>query len=334
MNEYDIIKTIAAQFPRSRDQLNNLFECDAELIRIGDRIWGLTLDDFSPGEDLFTSDHPEVLGANLAVATLSDLLAAGIEPRFFMQALSIPRNAPSSFIAGVTGGIRMVLEKAHCALCGGDLGTADPWRYCGFAMGPVVAPRPLTHKLPGTPQTLWVTGTIGDANLAALQKGSTPPFELRLKEATAIQKCATGCIDTSGGLLDAIWILHELNPGIRFEIHAERIPLAEGIREFAKRAGLPAEAALVGGAGEYELLFAAPKNLSDSSKHELEEMGITAIADLLTDNTPGVHIRRNGKIIGTMTGPPPCPRSAETVADHVQAVAGFAGALFGAMERK
>jgi len=334
MNEYDIIRTIAAQFPRSKDQLSNPFECDAELIKIGNQVWGLTMDDFSPDEDLFTSDHPEALGANLAVATLSDLLAAGIEPRFFMHALSIPRNAPSTFIEGVTEGIRMVLAKANCTLCGGDLGTADPWRYCGFAMGPACSARPLTHKLPSTPQTLWVTGTLGDANLAVLQNGSTPLFELRLKEAAAIQRCATGCIDTSGGLLDAIWILHELNPGIRFDIHAEQIPLAIGIREYAQRVGLPAEAALVGGAGEYELLFAAPKNLSDSSKHELQKMGITVIADLSISNTPGVHIQRNGEIIGTMTSPPPCPRAEETVSDHVKAVAGFTRTLFGAMEWK
>ena len=30
------------------------------------------MDDFSPEEDIFTSDRPEVLGANLAVATLSE----------------------------------------------------------------------------------------------------------------------------------------------------------------------------------------------------------------------------------------------------------------------
>lgn len=327
MNEYDIIRTIAAKFPRSKSQLNNLFECDAELIKIGNQVWGLTMDDFSPEEDMFTSDHPEILGANLAVAILSDLLAAGVEPRFFMHALSIPKNVSPSFLEGMTDGIRTVLQEANCALCGGDLGATETWRYCGFAMGPVSSVKPLTHKLSGRPQTLWVTGQLGDANWAAMKKTSTPTFELRIKEAKAIRRYATGCIDTSGGLMDAIWILHEWNPGIRIEIHAEKIPLATGIREFAKMAGIPAEAALVGGAGEYELLFATSEDLTDSSRKELEEMGMTAMADLSINTSPGVLIYRNGSIVGTMTNPPPCPR-AETVSDHVKAVAGFTTTLF------
>jgi thiamine-monophosphate kinase len=329
MNEYDMIRTMAAKFPRSKNQLNNLFECDAELVRIGNRVWGLTMDDFSPEEDIFTSDHPEILGANLVVATLSDLLAAGVEPRFFMHALAVPRDVHKPFLEGLTEGIRVVLEEADCAFCGGDLGTTDPWRYCGFAMGPVISAKPLTHKLSDKPRTLWVTGRLGDANLAVLQKTSTPAFELRLQEAEAIRRYATGCIDTSGGLMDAIWILYEWNPAVRIEIHAEKIPLAPGISEFASMAGIPAEAALVGGAGEYELLFATSEDLADSSKKELEDLGMTAIATLSVNTFPGVFVYRNGNASGVMTNPPPCPRAVATVSDHVRDVAGFAMTVFG-----
>jgi len=334
MTEYEIIRAMAAKFPRSQKQLNQLFECDAELLQIGGQVWGLTMDDFSPEEDLFTSDRPEVLGANLAVATLSDLFAAGAEPQFFLHAVSIPRNAAPAFLDGVTEGIRSVLQKAGCALCGGDFGTADPWRYCGFAMGPVTAGKPLTHKLSGRPHTLWVTGRLGDANWAAVQQASTPAFELRLDEAKAIRRCAAGCIDTSGGLMDAIWLLQECNPGLRFEIHAERIPLSAGIREGAQQAGIPAEAALVGGAGEYELLFATAEDLTAESRRELEAMGMTAIADLSVSQSPGVHVLRNGILAGTMTTPPPCPRSAVTLPDYVKEVAVFAHALFGGDEQR
>jgi thiamine-monophosphate kinase len=265
MNEYDLIRAMAAKFPRSKDQLNRLFECDAELIKIGDQVWGLTMDDFSPNEDLFTSDNPAALGANLAVATLSDLLAAGVAPRFFMHAVSLPRGVAQSFIDGLVEGIADVLKDAGCTLCGGDLGTSDNWRYCGFAMGPVASARPLTHRLPKAPQSLWITGELGDANLAALRKTPTPAFELRLKEVVAIRQHATACIDTSGGLMDAVWILREMNPEMGFTIHADRIPMASGLREFAKKSGIPAEAALLGGAGEYELLFTTPMALPEAT---------------------------------------------------------------------
>ncbi|MCX7010813.1 MAG: AIR synthase related protein [Kiritimatiellaeota bacterium] len=330
MNEYDIIRAIAAKYPRSPSQLNQLFECDSELLKLGGQVWGLTMDEFSPTEDLFTSDDPALLGANLTVATLSDLLAAGAEPKFFMHAVSLPHKATPAFIEGLAEGIGRILKQADCALLGGDLGTAESWRYCGFAMGPVVAAKPLTHRLPSVPQTLWITGELGDANLAALQRGPTPAFQLRLPEAVAIRQHATACIDTSGGLMDALWILHELNPAMRFELHAEKIPLASGIREFSKTAGIPAEAALLGGAGEYELLFATPSNLAPATTAVLTDLGMTPIADVTANGTAGIQIFRQGRPVATMTDPPPCPRAAGDTTEHIKAVIAAAGKLFGA----
>jgi thiamine-monophosphate kinase len=317
MTEADIIRLFTQPFRRSEHQLNAPFECDAELLRIGDETWAYSIDDFSPEEDLFTSDNPQRLGANLVTATLSDLLAAGAEPRFFMHALTLPPDAGIEFIQGLRDGICATLEQADCTLCGGDLGCGPTWRYSGFAMGPAV--RPLTRKLPDTSTALWVTGQLGDANLAALLQAPTPAFELRLQEAAVIRKYATGCIDTSGGLMDALWNLHDINPHLRIELHRERVPLAEGLSSIGN---MPPEAALVGGAGEYELLFATP-DLDAAAEAELVEMGMTRIAVVSTDN-PGlfVHDRR-------VETPPPCPRSGESMENYIAEVIRYATDLFG-----
>lgn len=317
MTEADIIRLFTQPFPRSEQQLNAPFECDAELLRIGDEIWACSIDDFSPEEDLFTSENPQRLGANLVTATLSDLLAAGAEPRFFMHALTLSPNTDNEFLQGLRDGIRATLEQANCFLCGGDLSQGATWRYSGFAMGPTA--RPLTRKLPETSTALWVTGSLGDANLAALLQAPTPAFELRLKEAAVIRKYATGCIDTSGGLMDALWNLHSLNPHLRIELHREHIPMDEGLSSIDH---IPPEAALVGGAGEYELLFATPE-LDATEEAELTALGITRIADLSTAN-PGLFVH-NRKV----ETPPPCPRSGESMENYIGAVIHYAAAVFG-----
>ena len=319
MNEYELIKKMAEKFPRSREQQNRLFECDAELVSIGGQVWGMTMDEFSPEEDLFTSDNPEMLGANLTVATLSDLFAAGVGPKFFMQAISLPREVEKVFVDGLLRGIKEVLDQTGCSLCGGDVGVAEQWRFCGFAMGPVVSKKPITHVMPEIQQTLWVTGTLGDANLAALQKSPTPSFELRIKETKLIRKCATACIDTSGGFLDALWILHEQNPGMRFEIHLDKLPLTREVQAMSGT-GIPKEAALMGGAGEYELLFSTHQNLDVSMETELREAGITLVGSCGLADEAGINTYRGGKKIGKMASPPPCPRAAATVEDHVRQV--------------
>lgn len=329
MNECDLIRSMTALFPRSPLQRNEPFSSDAELIEINGRLWALTIDEFSPEEDLFSSDDPERLGANLATATLSDLLAAGAAPTFFMDAVSVAKDADAAFVSGLAEGIRSVLNQANCALCGGDVGTAETWRFCGFAMGPIVENRPLTHIVPEEPHTLWVTGRLGDANLAAFEGNPTPRFELRLEEARVIRRHGAACIDTSGGFMDAVWLLHTQNPLMRFAIDLEKLPLAQGLDGLAKRSRIPQWAALLGGAGEYELLFAAPATLPESITTELSSIGAACVGAIAPHAEPGVYVRRNGETVGVMSAPPPCPRDAATIDDHIEDVLRMAKRLFG-----
>jgi thiamine-monophosphate kinase len=314
MTEYDIIRSFSQNFKRSSEQQNGLFESDAELIKIGDQLWALTMDEFNPDEDLFTSENPEVLGANLAVATLSDLFASGADPVWYMHSVSFAKSVDSEFIEGLSKGISSVINEVGCSVCGGDMGCAVTWRYCGFAMGQVPNNRPLTRKIPTEPQSLWVTGSLGDANLAALIGSPTPCFELRFDESKAIRSMASACIDTSGGFFDSLWMLHELNPGMRMEIDLDYIPYASGLRETAASTGFPMEAALLGGAGEYELLFSVPEGT------QIPLDCVTCVGHVRPDMDSGVYLLRNGRHAFHMTEPPPCPRDAETVEEHISDV--------------
>ena len=128
--------------------------------------------------------------------------------------------------------------------------------------------------------------------------------------------------------MDALWTLHLLNPQLQINLHAEKIPFAHALRAYPLPPGIPLEAALVGGAGEYELLFATPGDLSSTARAGLESMDITAIADLSINATPGLFICRNNEPLRVMTTPPPCPREIESITEYVHAVAGFAANLF------
>ncbi|MCX6344154.1 MAG: AIR synthase related protein [Armatimonadetes bacterium] len=321
MSEYDIIRSFSKAFARSPLQQNAIFSSDAELIHIGDQLWALTMDEFTPEEDLFTSDNPEMLGWNLAVATISDLFAVGAAPFWFMHAVSLPKSVDESFVSKLALGISNVLAKAECSLCGGDFGCADVWRFCGFAMGQVQGGKALTRLAPAEPQTLWVTGNLGDANLAALTNSPTPRFELRLTEAEFIRRHATACIDTSGGFFDALWLLHDQSPKLCFEIDLDRLPLAPDVIQTASSAGFPVEAALLGGAGEYELLFTLPEAV------ESPDIEATCVGKVHPSNNSGIFLSRNGEHT-QMTDPPPCPRAAASAQQHIKEVMLMANRLF------
>ncbi|PIU19579.1 MAG: hypothetical protein COT18_06895 [Elusimicrobia bacterium CG08_land_8_20_14_0_20_59_10] len=329
MNEQDLISRLAAQFPRSPRQSNTLFGCDAEILKLGAERWCLTMDEFSPEEDLFTCESPERLGANLAVATLSDLLACGARPEFFMQSLVLPKAAKPAFADGVTAGIKRILSAAGCHLCGGDLGSAKNWRFTGFAMGRASKGGPLTHKLSTGEYTLWVTGQLGDANFAAFKGLPTPAFELRLAEAKALRPHAAACIDTSGGLIDALWLLSGQNPRLRFELDLALVPFARELSGDAKRTGIPAGAFLLGGAGEYELLFALPTDIAAGALQKIKKAGATRIGGAYPSKEPGLFFLRGGSPLSKMQKAPPCPREFAAMKAYTSAVLAAARELFG-----
>ena len=317
MHEAEAIRLMSAAFTRSG---NGLFTADAELVEIDGRKWAMTIDEFTPEEDRFTAESPERLGANLAVATVSDLLAVGAEPKFYLHAVSVPQEPAAAFLSGISTGISGLLAQLACGFCGGDLGMAATWRYCGFAMGPVTAPQPVTRCIPPLSQTLWISGELGDANLAIMLDQPTPVFELRLAAARLLREHATAGIDTSGGLLDAVWQLHEQSPGVRLEIDLAAVPFAPGVAEAAAAAHTGPEAFLLGGAGEYELLFATRVEAGRGVEEQLRAAGAKSIGRIVPDPAGGVQLYRGRQFCAALTEAPPCPRAAANVEQHIAEV--------------
>jgi thiamine-monophosphate kinase len=332
MNEYETILRLMAPFGRSLRQRNQPFECDAELLEIGGELWGVSVDEFSPAEDCFPGGDSRQLGRNLAVATLSDLFACGAQPAFFLQALCLPPDSDDDFTDGLARGISETLEAAECHLCGGDLGRADTWRFTGIALGRVPHKRAITRRI-GTagPVELWISGSLGDGNLAAVGALPALSLELRTDVAKWLAEHAVACIDTSGGLWDAMWMLTNINPGLRFELNLACVPLADGVASFCRKAGLPPSVALIGGAGEYELLFAVESASNEQLRAELLRIGAVRIGQALPHHEPG-FFATNGACSRYCPAPPcPNPRGNNTREAYFAAVAKAASTLEGAL---
>ncbi len=237
MKEYELINNLFGD-------IKDLFKSDAQLVKISGETWGITCDDFSLTEDLFTYKDPHLLGSNLVIATLSDLYATGCKPLFFEHSIVFPKNKNYKWYEGLANGIKGTLKQAGCILVGGDTGRGKEFRYTGIVLGK--QERKISRIFPKIAQNLYVTGNLGDANEAIVKFKPTPRFELR-----TLPERALSAIDTSGGFIDALWILHKLNQDFRIEVEN---PPCNDINY------------LFGGAGEYELLFTTNEECSDAIK--------------------------------------------------------------------
>jgi thiamine-monophosphate kinase len=272
------------------------FSSDAERFRFAEKELLFTTDEFSE-EDLFRDHDLTVLGWNLAVATISDIYAAGGTPLFFGHSVSVPPSWTNLQIRDLSKGIDSCLKQSGLTFIGGDLGFSERWHYTGIVIGEVK--KPLTRLGARAGDSIYITGSIGKGNLeAALKLYSKNPalkhllnrfpvrFPSRKSESEVIRNVAGCCIDTSDGVLKALQTIAELN-SVGFI--AGNLPYSpEGLLA-TRLLGKPHELLFLGESGEYELLFTVlpekePLLLMEARKKDLvfHKIGtITTSPDLI-----------------------------------------------------
>jgi len=296
--EREIIRIMLDTFTGGETPGQPYFSSDAEHFRFSGRECLFTTDEFSE-EDLFRDHDLSTLGWNLAVATISDIYAAGGTPLFFGHSLSVPPGWSNIQIRDLSNGIASCLNQNGILFIGGDLGFSAHWHYTGIVLGEVQ--QPLSRLGARAGDLIYITGTIGNGNLeAALKLYSAHPalkhllnhftirFPLRKAEAELIRNIARCCIDTSDGVLKALQTIAELN---RVGFVAGNLPYSPEGLIATRLLGKPKELLFMGESGEYELLFTVSPDMepvlfkeAEQKKLVFHKIGhITASPDLLLE---------------------------------------------------
>ena len=147
-------------------------------------------------------------------------------------------------------------------------------------------------KRPCVDFDLYATGPFGAANVATFLGRSVPEPALR----DPVPGNALFATDTSGGLFDALENFRRVNLGVWLELDAERAVSPEVVRSLPP--GVEKGWALVGGVGEYELLFAVPTGMTVADAVKIGRGGFAAQGEC------DFRIMYGGKI-GHMSTPPP-----------------------------
>ncbi|HBX51220.1 MAG: hypothetical protein A2275_16455 [Bacteroidetes bacterium RIFOXYA12_FULL_35_11] len=282
LNEKQSIQAICSILAKGGTQLNKPFEADCEIIEWGDKFLLFTIDGFS-AEDKFRENDPFILGYNLSVAAISDVLACGGKPLYYSHSLVISKEWDEKFLNEFTKGIKHSLQKFKINFIGGDFGTAEQWSYTAVVLGET--DKPLMRSGASEGDLLYLSGSIGAGNFEAMMNIysdnkllapflNTYKIKLipRLAESAFIKKYASSCIDTSDGLCHSLIHLANCN---QTGFLVENIPYHNIAQKAAKLLRKPVEMLMIAECGEYELLFTVPKKneaefLADTEKSFLK----------------------------------------------------------------
>lgn len=224
---------------------------DAEILPLKDTNLLVSTDSFSEREDFLFGLDPEAMGRVMAYGAIADILACGANPEFLVQAWNMDESHDERFYERVAQGVQQVVSHYGAKVVGGDVGSAKEWCWTATVFSASASPvRRIASKR--LDFDLYATGPFGEANVAAFLTRSVPEPALR----DPVPGNALFATDTSGGFFDALENFRRVNAGILIEVDVERA-LAPGIAH-SLPAGVEPGWALVGGVGEYELLFAVP----------------------------------------------------------------------------
>jgi thiamine-monophosphate kinase len=210
--------------------------------------------------------RPADVGHKALAVALSDLAAAGAEPRWFLVAIALPPGYRDHDLDALAAGMARLAGAAGVTLIGGNFTRADRLSLAVTTLGEV-RPAHAIRRSGGAPgDVLLCTGTLGDAALGVRQLAHGRPRRPgpaalaqlrpvpRNEFGAGAGRWASAGVDLSDGLLADLGHLVGRS-GVGAELHLASLPLSPEVKALGPE-GL--RLALSGGE-DYELLFAAPE---------------------------------------------------------------------------
>ena len=248
----------------------------------------------------FADADPAQLGWKSLAVNLSDLAAMGAQPRWVTLALTIPA-IDEPWLAAYADGLYRCADQYGISLVGGDT-TRGKLSLTLTVIGEVPPDAALRRDGAQDGDTVWVSGTLGDAALAlAARQGrlrldarQAAALDLRLHAPAprvalglALRKIAHSAIDVSDGFLaDLGHILAASAVGA--EIYYRQLPVGEIAGELASHPEFAG--CILAGVDDYELCFTAPASAEQDIRAIASRLDIRLTAIGRIHAAPGLKL--------------------------------------------
>lgn len=262
----------------------------------------------------FADDAAEDIAWKALAVNVSDLAAKAATPIAYSLALVLPRNTGEEWIAGFADGLAAAQRAFGIGLSGGDTTVSPngPLTISVTAFGRVSRSRMLRRSGAKAGDTLYVSGTIGDAALGVKLRGGDAAAlnwpldetgrqfltrrylrpEPRLALRDALLAHASAAMDISDGLgIDASRL--SAASGVRVLIDASAVPLSEPAQKLINAGAVPL-AALISGGDDYEIFAAIPPKSEDAFLADTASLGLPMTRIGQFAEGTGIEIRDAG----------------------------------------
>ncbi|MHA1771308.1 MAG: thiamine-phosphate kinase [Candidatus Thorarchaeota archaeon] len=266
-----MISGLVSRLPGSRLQWND----DASDFPIDEnRHVVINVDTFVASTDQLPGMSDAQMGRKLAVMTMSDLVAKGVTPAAVMLSLSVPPEYDQQLAQEIVRGFSQYCIKNSIAFIGGDTGTALDVVLTGVGIGVASPDEIVTRGGARVGDIVAVSGFFGLTSVAfqmllkgikvdgSLAQRATiaaykPVIDFTLVQNLVREHAVTSSMDSSDGLGITLNTMADLS-GVAFEL--DRLPIAGGVSQFAKKHGLDLLSLVLAGGEEFALVLTIPQD--------------------------------------------------------------------------
>jgi thiamine-monophosphate kinase len=281
IGEFPLIERIRKILPavENKDLLVGIGD-DTAVIRMDKRRALLVTCDIQVEGRHFRFDYitPYQLGRRSMAVNVSDIAAMGGKPTYALVSLGLPAAFPVVSYDRLFEGMRDELQPHRARIVGGNLAqTRDDLIVDITLLGEVGLSRILTRNGARVGDRIFVTGKVGASGAgfqvltmfgkrfpgkykALVARHVLPSPRVTAGQRIARAGVATAMIDLSDGVASDLFHICTRS-GVGAEIHEERLPLPEYIREIAERSGRSVIDLALHSGEDYELLFTVPRSV-------------------------------------------------------------------------
>jgi len=264
--EMQMLSALAGAYQRHPDQVNNLSEADAEILKYQHpeashlvlKIDGL----YEELQDKLYTD-PYQIGWMSVTITISDLSAVGSDPFGVLMALQLPNlyGSDTEWMRRFQEGVNAACKEYGVFILGGDTNLGEMFSITCSGAAMIKDSKPMLRKGMQIGDYLYATGQLGIGSAFAFSRYFDNSIKVdylpvaRLKESKLIRTFAHSCIDTSDGFFPALSILSTLNEtGFDITTPLEGIIHPDALK-ICRAKSIAPWIFLAGPHGEYELIF-------------------------------------------------------------------------------